>query len=82
MANPFEDENGTYTVLINVEGQYSLWPEYVDVPSGWSLVGPRGRRSECLEWIERTWTDMRPNSLIAQMQNAPAQIGLSDDVVA
>jgi len=35
MTNPFEDENGIYHVLINDEGQYSLWPSFIDVPDGW-----------------------------------------------
>lgn len=25
-SNPFEDPEGTYLVLVNDEGQYSLWP--------------------------------------------------------
>lgn len=68
MTNPFEDENGTYLVLVNEEGQYSLWPSFRDIPAGWTAVGPRGKRKECLDWIEVTWTDMRPLSLVRQME--------------
>jgi MbtH protein len=65
MVNPFEDEAGSYYVLRNSEGQYSLWPEFVDVPEGWSpALGPRSR-SDCLSHIEKTWSDMRPSSMIA-----------------
>ena len=32
MTNPFEDEKGVYHVLINEEGQHSLWPAFKDVP--------------------------------------------------
>jgi MbtH-like protein len=40
-THPFEDENGTYLALVNNEDQYSLWPEYIDVPAGWTTVhGP------------------------------------------
>jgi MbtH protein len=67
MTNPFEDENGEYLVLINEEGQYSLWPSFREVPAGWTSVGPRGQRQECLAYIEANWTDMRPKSLIEQM---------------
>lgn len=67
MMNPFEDESCTYLVLVNEEGQYSLWPEFRDVPLGWTAVGPRGERKGCLEWIEKNWTDMRPRSLIEQL---------------
>ena len=67
MTNPFEDDNAEYLVLVNDEGQYSLWPVFCDVPSGWSVTGPRAKRQECLAWIEANWTDMRPLSLIRSM---------------
>ena len=67
MTNPFEDESSRYVVLQNDEGQYSLWPEFRTTPAGWTPVGPRGERKECLEWIETNWTDMRPRHLIEQM---------------
>lgn len=69
VTNPFEDENGEYLVLVNREGQYSLWPDFRDVPAGWTAVGPRGNRKECLDWIDKTWTDMRPLSLVRQMDS-------------
>ncbi|MCK9926203.1 MbtH family protein [Frankia sp. Mgl5] len=68
MTNPFEDPDGTYTVLVNAEGQYSLWPDFVDVPGGWTVEhGPDARQS-CLDYIETHWTDMRPKSLIEAME--------------
>jgi uncharacterized protein YbdZ (MbtH family) len=69
MTNPFEDENGEYLVLVNEEQQYSLWPAFHDIPAGWSAVGPRGNRKECLSWIEANWTDMRPRSLVKAMES-------------
>ncbi len=68
MTNPFEDENAEYLVLVNHENQYSLWPGFREVPAGWTPVGPKGKRQECLAWIEATWTDMRPASLIRDME--------------
>jgi MbtH protein len=68
MTNPFEDENGEYLVLVNHELQYSLWPAFHEVSPGWNPVGPRGKRKECLYWIEATWTDMRPKSLVDAME--------------
>jgi MbtH protein len=69
MTNPFEDENGVYLVLINEEGQHSLWPEFIDVPTGWvSRFGPESK-GNCLAFIEANWTDMRPVSLVKQMQS-------------
>ena len=52
MTDPFENENGDYKVLVNDEGQHSLWPSFREVPAGWSETGPKGARKECLEWIE------------------------------
>jgi MbtH protein len=69
MSNPFEDENGSYCALQNDEGQYSLWPAYIAVPDGWrSVFGPESRAA-CLSHIEQEWTDMRPRSLIAALQD-------------
>lgn len=58
------DDEGAETsrVLINGEEQYCLWPVGKDVPDGWSTVY-EGSRSDCLDYVERTWTDMRPKSL-------------------
>ncbi|MCX5426035.1 MbtH family protein [Streptomyces sp. NBC_00078] len=67
MTNPFENPDGTYRVLVNDEGQHSLWPDFADVPAGWAtLFGPEGRAA-CLEYIEREWTDLRPKSLVQAM---------------
>ncbi|MDI6104005.1 MbtH family protein [Actinoplanes sp. NEAU-A12] len=65
--NPFEDENGTYLVLVNDEGQHSLWPEFVAVPAGWSIAKTADTRQACLDYVNEHWTDMRPQSLIKAM---------------
>ena len=68
MTNPFEDEKGTYHVLINDEGQHSLWPSFIDVPKGWTIIRKSDTRAACLDFINKNWTDMRPNSLIESMK--------------
>jgi MbtH protein len=68
MTNPFEDENGVYHVLVNDEGQHSLWPSFKEVPRGWTIAHKSDSRAACLEFIEKNWTDMRPKSLIDLMQ--------------
>jgi MbtH protein len=70
MTNPFEDENAEYFVLINDEQQYSLWPVFRDIPAGWRATGPKGKRRECLDWIDKNWTDMRPKSLRDAMEQS------------
>ena len=45
MTNPFEDENGVYHVLVNDEGQHSLWPSFKEVPpAGPSCTSPTAAR--------------------------------------
>ncbi|MGW7078463.1 MbtH family protein [Streptomyces sp. BA2] len=67
MTNPFDNENGTFLVLVNDEGQHSLWPAFAEIPEGWTTAHGEGTRQECLAYIEENWTDMRPKSLIADM---------------
>ncbi|WP_020496658.1 MULTISPECIES: MbtH family protein [Sciscionella] len=66
-TNPFDRTDIDYLVLRNDEGQYSLWPEFAEVPQGWEQVF-RGDRATCLEHVETNWTDMRPRSLVAAME--------------
>jgi MbtH protein len=73
MPNPFEDETSEYLVLVNHEGQHSLWPAVLDLPTGWEVTGPKGDRALCLKWIDENWTDMRPLSLVRQMEEDERQ---------
>lgn len=61
--NPFDDDSGSFYVLVNDEEQHSLWPTFADVPAGWTVVFGEGSRAACLDFIERTWTDIRPKTL-------------------
>jgi MbtH protein len=68
--NPFDDDNGTFYVLVNDEDQYSLWPADQEPPSGWHRAGKEGTREECSAYVDEVWTDMRPRSLREQMEGA------------
>ncbi|MCX5240982.1 MbtH family protein [Streptomyces prunicolor] len=70
MSNPFDDPDGQFYVLINDEGQHSLWPAFADVPAGWTAVHGTADRAACVEYINTNWTDMRPRSLAAHMDAA------------
>ncbi|MGW2228525.1 MbtH family protein [Streptomyces formicae] len=72
MPNPFDDENGTFLVLVNDENQHSLWPSFAEVPAGWKAVFGEDARTACLDYIEEHWTDMRPKSLIEEMDKYEA----------
>ena len=67
MTNPFDDPEGIFSVLVNDEMQYSLWPTFAHVPPGWTVVLADKSRDECMAYIEETWTDMRPRSLVEKM---------------
>lgn len=54
-----------YVVVVNDERQYSIWPDDREIPAGWRPEGAAGSRADCLAYIDRTWTDMRPASLLA-----------------
>ncbi|MFI5983563.1 MbtH family protein [Streptomyces sp. NPDC051555] len=67
MANPFEDDDAEFYVLVNDEGQYSIWPAFAEIPAGWNAVHGKAARQECLDHVNEHWTDMRPRSLAAAM---------------
>lgn len=57
----------TWTVVRNLEEQYSVWMTDRAVPEGWEPMGFSGSRDECLDHIETVWTDIRPLSLRASL---------------
>lgn len=72
MTNPFEDDSADYFVLVNDEGQHSLWPEFAEIPGGWTAAFGPGNRADCLAYVETHWTDLRPRSLVGHMQQGSA----------
>ncbi|MDW5329213.1 MbtH family protein [Plantactinospora sp. KLBMP9567] len=64
------DDDRRYTVVVNHEEQYSIWPADQEIPAGWREGGRAGSKEECLAHIREVWTDMRPLSLRRQMDEA------------
>ncbi|MCX2969330.1 MbtH family protein [Streptomyces sp. TRM70308] len=64
-SHPFDDAEAAYLVLVNEEGQHSLWPSTLDVPAGWRVALAEASRDACLAFVEENWTDLRPRSLRA-----------------
>jgi MbtH protein len=58
-----KDPVESYIVLVNEEEQHSLWPSHKAVPAGWRNVGVYGSKEDCLEYIEKAWTDITPLSV-------------------
>jgi MbtH protein len=56
-----------YKVVLNHEEQYSIWPAERPNPPGWQSAEMQGTQEECLDYIEKVWTDMRPLSIRNRM---------------
>jgi MbtH protein len=66
------EDDMRYQVVMNHEDQYSIWFADRELPAGWYKAGPSGTRQECLDHIEKVWTDMRPRSVRMHMENVAA----------
>ncbi|MGV9385010.1 MbtH family protein [Nonomuraea sp. NPDC003707] len=53
MTNPFERPTAKYLVLRNDRNQHSLWPSWIPVPPGWSVVHEAASKESCLRYIGR-----------------------------
>lgn len=73
--NPFEDPDGSYYVLVNDENQHSLWPTFAEIPAGWKTAFGKADRESCLDYVEHNWTDLRPRSLVEQMEGTTRPAG-------
>jgi MbtH protein len=56
--NPFDDDTIQHQVLVNEEGQYSLWPSFAEVPAGWIVAHGPADRTDCLDYVDRTWVGL------------------------
>ncbi len=63
-----EEDNTIYSVVVNHEEQYSIWPADRELPLGWKAEGTTGTKAVCLDHIKEIWTDMRPLSLRKKME--------------
>ena len=51
-----------YSVVVNHEEQYSIWPRKMPLPDKWEPTSFHGKRYPCVKYIREVWTDMRPKS--------------------
>ena len=56
-------EEELFNVIVNDEEQYSIWPDYKELPAGWRFAGKSGSKDECMAYIKEIWVDFRPPSL-------------------
>jgi MbtH protein len=69
----WDSEDTMFRVVVNHEEQYSIWPDYLEMPAGWREVGVSGPKQTCLDHIKEVWTDMRPLSLRKHMESLAGQ---------
>jgi MbtH protein len=72
MSADENEDTTTYSVVVNHEEQYSIWPQGREIPLGWKEEGTSGTKQMCLDHIEKVWTDMRPLSLRLKMDEQAA----------
>ncbi|MFB8143297.1 AMP-binding protein [Streptomyces parvus] len=52
-----------WDVVVNGEGQFSIWSAGRQLPPGWRAEGTGGSRERCLARVQEVWTDPRPIGL-------------------
>jgi MbtH protein len=70
MNNEETNAEPLYQTVVNHEEQYSVWIADREPPAGWRAEGITGTKQECLDYVGRIWTDMRPRSLREKMDTA------------
>ncbi len=66
---PSQNDEPLFTVIVNAEEQYSIWPPDKEIPPGWKPTGKVGTKVDCLNYVKEIWTDMRPLSLRKEQNN-------------
>jgi MbtH protein len=51
MENNMSETDPQFDVVINQQGQYSVWPVDKPMAVGWIEAGQRGERQVCLDYI-------------------------------
>ncbi|WP_371029922.1 MbtH family NRPS accessory protein [Pseudoclavibacter sp. JSM 162008] len=56
----WDDAGAQFQVLRNVHREYSLWPDFADIPKGWeSVFGPAAKR-DCRAYLAREHPEREP----------------------
>jgi MbtH protein len=73
MESTTNNQTTQYKVVVNSEGQYSIWPINQPNPAGWHNAGKEGTQDECLDYIENVWIDMRALSVRKHLADCVAE---------
>lgn len=58
--NPFDRTDGSFLVLVNQLNQHSLWPDFAQVPAGWTQVFGPSDLDAANDYVQEHWTDITP----------------------
>ena len=58
--NPFDRTDGSFLILVNHLNQHSLWPEFAQIPAGWTQVFGPADLDAANEYVQAHWTDITP----------------------
>ena len=64
----------SWKVVINLEDQYAIWPDFKSIPSAWREEGKVGSKEEWLNHIKEVGADMRPRSLRELMEKKESKV--------
>jgi MbtH protein len=64
------NESFEYRVVVNDEGQHSIWPSERSVPIGWRAISDALPKPDALRFIAERWSDITPLSV--QRARTPA----------
>ncbi|WP_333767363.1 AMP-binding protein [Streptomyces sp. IBSBF 2435] len=73
MSEPQTAAPADRCVVLNSEGQHSIWWIDRDLPAGWHAEGTTGSRERCLARVQELWADLRPASLRRRAEAAEAE---------
>ncbi|MEW2430165.1 MbtH family NRPS accessory protein [Micromonospora sp. NPDC047644] len=73
-VNILDNPDGRFFVVVNDEGQHSLWPESLSLPAGWTVAHGPADRASCLDHVTTAWTDMRPRSLVTHLESVAREV--------
>ncbi|MFE9918269.1 MbtH family protein [Micromonospora sp. NPDC005553] len=73
-VNILDNPDGRFFVVVNDEGQHSLWPESLSLPAGWTVAHGPADRASCLDHVTTEWTDMRPRSLVTHLESTTREV--------
>lgn len=62
-----------FKVIVDTQAKYSVWPEDLDPPLGWSETEASGSLMACLAYISEVWSERRVDT------NAEQFVVISDE---